>query len=241
MTDGIFPGPLLHREVLQPGQGWSRVLSRGQALRLTDTTGTACLALLAYNARQTNERYNMPDSLKAQYTAFLTAGRVLMSDMGRVLLSITADSCGWHDTLGGHGDADELLAAFGPSTYQVERNAYRRNTRDNLLVELCKYDMGVRDLHANVNLFARIGCAENGTLSFIPGNSHAGATIDLRAEMDVLVVLSNTPHPLDPATVYPPGPIALAIYQAPPVSADDACRISRHENRRAFALTEGSW
>ncbi len=240
MTVAI-PGPLVQRELLHPGQGWSRVLTRGQALRLTDTAGTACVALLAYNARQPNERYNMPDTLKAQYTAFLTAGRVLMSDMGRVLLSITADSCGWHDPLGGCGDGAELTARFGADSYQTSRNAVRRSTLENLLVELGKYDLDRRDLHANLNLFARVAVADDGGLAFVPGNSHPGATVDLRAEMDVLVVLSNTPHPLDPATAYPAPSVELTIYHAPPVPADDPCRISRDENRRAFALTEAAW
>lgn len=227
-----------HAELLHPGQGWSRILRRGQVLRLTDPRGTACVALLAFNAQQPRERYNMPDTLKAQYTAFLTTGRVLMSDMGHVLLSITADTCGWHDTLTGHGDAAELLAKYGPSTYQDARNEVHRNTRDNFLVELAKHGLGRRDLHANVNLFARVVTDEQGKFHFDTAQDRAGASVDLRAEMDVLVVLSNTPHPLDPSPTYSAPPVELAIVQADPVTATDPCRTSRPENRRAFQLTE---
>ena len=93
--------PILH-ETLRGGQAWSRRLARHQRLRLTDVEGRACVSALFYNARDPLERYNMPDTLKAQFTAFLTTGRVLYSDMGRVLCSIVADDCGWHDTISGH-------------------------------------------------------------------------------------------------------------------------------------------
>ena len=230
--------PVLLSETLNPGQGWSRVIPRGQVLRLTDTVGTAAVALFAYRASDPLERYNMPDTLKAQYTAYLSAGRVLFSDMGHVLLSVIADTCGWHDTLSGHQDAGESLAKYGPGTYQQLRNARHRNTRDNVLVELAKHGLGRRDLHANINCFVRIAADGDGRLRFVSGNSRPGAHIDLRAELDVLVVLSNTPHPLDPSPVYAPPPVGLTIWQAPPVAADDHCRIGRLETVRGFAKTE---
>lgn len=232
-----MPSTALLSETLHPGQGWSRVLARGQVLRLTDTVGTAAVALLAFRASDPLERYNMPDTLKAQYTAFLSAGRVLFSDMGHVLLSLIADTCGWHDTLSGHQDAAESLAKYGPGTYQQLRNARHRNTRDNLLVELAKHGLGRRDLHANVNCFVRVAADDAGRLRFVPGNSRAGAYLELRAEVDVLLVLSNTPHPLDPSPVYAPPPVDLLIRQAPPVAADDPCRVGRPETARGFAKT----
>ena len=115
------------RELLRGGQAWSRRLRRNQQLRLTDVDGRACVSALFYNARDPLERYNMPDTLKAQFTAFLTAGRVLYSDMGRVLCSIIADDCGWHDTITGLGDAAANQARFGDGTYQSLRNAFHRN------------------------------------------------------------------------------------------------------------------
>src|SRR6266511_2439463 len=145
---------VLHRETLRGGQAWSRRLARGQVLRIVDLAGTACVSALFYNLREPIERYNMPDTLKAQYTAFLTAGRVLYSDMGRVLASLVDDSCGWHDTISGVGGAE---ARFGEGSYQKLRNDFHRNGRDSLVVELAKHGLGKRDVVANVNFFVRIG------------------------------------------------------------------------------------
>jgi hypothetical protein len=180
----------------------------------------------------------MADTLKAQFTAFLTAGRVLYSDMGRVLCSIVADGCGWHDTISGTGDGAANRARFGEGTYQELRNGFHRNGRDNLLVELGKHGLGKRDVVANVNFFARVGVGEDGALGWVAGNSRPGATVELRFEMDTLVVLSNTPHPLDPAEGYDPPPVGLAISAGPAAAVDDPCRLSRPENGRGFALTE---
>jgi len=232
---------MILEETLRGGQAWSRRLARGQILRLTDTAGTACVSALFYNAREPLERYNMADTLKAQYTAFLTAGRVLYSDMGRVLVSLIADSCGWHDTISGCGDAAASEARFGQGGYQELRNEFHRNARDNFLIELGKWGLGKRDLVPNVNFFARVSADDSGRIGWVPQNSRPGAFVDLRAEMDTLVVLSNTPHPLDPAPVYGPPPVELSIRVAAPIErpgADDPCRTSRPENGRGFALTE---
>ena len=228
----------IHTEVLGGGLAWSRRLSRDQVLRIVDTTGKACVSALFYNARDPIERYNMPDTLKAQYTAFLTAGRVLYSDMGRVLLSIVADTCGWHDTITGCGDAAAGLERFGESSYQQLRNGFHRNARDNFLVELGKHGLGRRDLSANVNFFVKVVVDEDGQLAYQPGSSRPGAYVDLRCEMDALVVLSNTPHPLDQQTTYAPPPVELSVRSGPPAGPEDACRLSRPENGRGFALTE---
>jgi uncharacterized protein len=225
-------------ETLRGGQAWSRRMSRHQRLRLTDVEGRACVSALFYNARDPIERYNMPDTLKAQFTAFLTTGRVLYSDMGRILCSIVADDCGWHDTLSGVGDAAAARARFGEGGYQTLRNDFHRNGRDNLLVELGKHGLGKRDVVSNVNFFVRVGVGETGALAWIPGNSQPGAGVELRFEMDTLVVLSNTPHPMDPSPRYEPPTVELSIKDGPPPPTDDRCRLSRPENGRGFALTE---
>ena len=108
----------------------------------------------------------MPDTLKAQYTAFLTAGRVLYSDMGRVLCSIVADTCGWHDTICGHWRTRRRARPrTAPGRYQELRNEWHRNARDNLLVELGKYGLGKRDVVANVNFFCRSASTSAGGLA----------------------------------------------------------------------------
>ena len=223
---------LISKETLRGGQMWSRVLARGERLKLTDVEGGACVAALLFNAKQPLERYSMPDTLKAQHIARLTTGNVLYSDMGRVLFSVVADSAGWHDTITGHLTADASRKKYGAGTYQALRTDFFRNTRDNFLIEL-----GKRDVHANVNFFVKVVADAEGNLAFLPGTA-AGASVELRAELDVLVVLSNTPHPLDPSPAYAPKPVALEIHRGPPATSDDPCRRSCPENERGFTLTE---
>jgi urea carboxylase-associated protein 2 len=234
---GTADGRATGQELLRGGQAWSRRLRRDQRLRITDADGRACVSALFYNARDPLERYNMPDTLKAQFTAFLTAGRVLYSDLGRILCSIVADDCGWHDTLTGAGDAAANRDRFGAGSYQSLRNGFHRNARENLLVELGKHGLGKRDVVANVNFFTRVTVGEDGALAYVTGNSRPGAAVELRFEMDTLVVLSATPHPLDPAPEYRPGAVTLAVSDGPPAPLDDLCRLSRPENGRGFALT----
>lgn len=229
---------ILFEEHLPGGGLWSGILRRHTTLRLTDREGGANVGLMAWNADRPSDRLNLPDTLKAQYTAKLTCGHVLMSDMGHALLSITADTCGWHDPLGGHGNAALTRAKYGERNYQQARNDWYRNAHDNFLVEAGKHGLGARDLVANVNFFSRLDADDEGRLRFHAGNSHPGATIDLRAEMNVLVVLTTCPHPLDPSTVYAPKPITLTVLKTPPPAADDYCRNFRAENQRSFILTE---
>lgn len=235
------PARYVLRETLHGGQAWSRHVRRGQVLRLVDVAGGACVSALFYNARQPLERYNMADTLKAQYTAFLTTGRVLYSDMGRILMSIIDDTCGWHDTLSGCGDAAANVAAFGEGGYQRLRNAFHRNARDNFIVELSKRGLGKRDIVANVNFFVRVAPDDTGRIAWVADNSRGGAYIDLRCEMDTLVVLSNTPHPLDPTGSYTPQDVDVSVRWATAAEQPgerDRCRLSRPENGRGFALTD---
>jgi uncharacterized protein len=229
---------LLYEETLRGGRAFSRRLHRHQVLRIVDPSGRACVSALFYNAREPLERYNMADTLKAQFTAFLTTGRVLYSDMGRVLCSIVHDTCGWHDTISGCGDLAASKAQFGEGSYQKLRNAFHRNARDNFLVELGKHGLGKRDIVANVNFFVRVAVDEHGHLEWRAGNSRPGAYVDLRFEMDTLVVLTNTPHPVDPAASYDPPDVQLIVRRGDPAGPEDPCRLSRPENGRGFALTE---
>ncbi len=230
--------PTFHTETLPGGAATSLILRRGLALRLTSGGNSANVSALLFNSDRPLERYNMPDTLKGQYTAFLTAGRALYSDMGRVLCSITEDSCGWHDTIGGVLDARRAAGKYGVLTYQQARNDFHRNGRDNFLIELAKHGLGKRDLHANVNFFSKVAVDEEGSLRFVEGHASAESFVELRAEMNTLVVLSNTPHPLAPAGAWNPPPVGLSVRAVPPPDMDDACRTSRPENGRAFVNTE---
>jgi uncharacterized protein len=228
----------IFREPLAAGGGWSGVLKRHQVLRITDTMGGANVSALFYNADELLERYNMPDTLKAQYTAFLTQGRVLLSDMGRVLCSIIGDTCGWHDTICSHSDGALVESKYGRKRYQEARNDFHRNARDTFLVELGKHGLGKQDLAPNVNFFSKVTTDPDGRFSFATAHSRPGAYVELRAEMNVLVVLAAVPHPLDPAKTYAPRPVELMVQRGGPPGEDDACRISRAETRRAFENTE---
>jgi uncharacterized protein len=226
----------VYREQLRGGQMWSRVIRRGQLLTLVDLDGGATPAALFYNARQPLERYNMADTLKAQHTARLTRGHVLFSDMGRILMSIVEDTAGWHDTLSGHMTRADSLRKYGQGSYQALRNDFHRDTRSNFLIELGKHGLGKRDIVPNVNFFAKVSADRDGNLTY-SFSSKRGAKICLRAEMDVLMVLSNTPHLLDPSPSYEPKPLALVIQQDSAPDAHDVCRTHCEQNARGYLLT----
>ena len=233
-----MPSDVLWEELIQPGATWSHVLKRGTALRIVDIMGGANVAAMFYNADLPVERYNMPDTLKAQHIARLTKGFVLYSDMGRVLCSVTGDTVGWHDPIGGCSNAQLVNSRYGVATYQDYRNDYFKNTRDSFLVELGKNGLGARDLIANVNFFSKVQVDPDGAMRYIANNSQPGAHVELRAEMNVLAILNTCQHPLDPAPNYDPKPVKLEIRRVAPPAADDPCRLSRPENERGFTLTE---
>lgn len=234
----IAPERLLWEETVPGGHHWSGVFRRGTSLRLVDLQGSANVAALFYNQDEKLERYNMADTLKAQHTAHLTRGFVCYSDMGRVLCSITADSVGWHDPIGGISNADQVRQKYGASRYQERRNAMYRNGRDSLLIELGKWGLGQRDLVANINFFSKLGVDDAGKLQYQPGNSRPGDFVDLRFEMNVLAVFATAPHPLDPGPRYAPGSVQMRAWRSDPPADDDYCRNFRPENRRGFYNTE---
>ena len=228
----------LFEETLHPGATWSHVLKRGTALRLVDTDGGANVGALFYNADGPTERLNIPDTLKAQHVARITQDFVLYSDMGRILCSVTADTLGWHDALGGRSDATSMRAKYGEAAYQECRNDFHRNAQDEFLIELAKHGLGPRDLSPNVNFFSKVAVGEGGAMGYAAGHSTPGSFVELRAEMNVLVLLNSCPHPLDPNPRYEPKPVGLTLKRVPPAAPDDPCRVSRPENGRGFILTE---
>lgn len=232
------PERLLWTELVPGGAHWSGVLRRGLTLRVTDMKGGANASMLFYNYEEKLERYNMADTLKGQHTAFLTKGNVCYSDMGRVMCSITEDTCGWHDTICGVSNASMVRRKYGEARYQEKHNDYYRNGYDSLLNEVGKYGLGKRDLVANLNLFSKVLVDEKGNLKFQEANSKAGDYVDLRFEMNTLVVISACQHPLDPEASYNPGDVNLAAWYSGAAGEDDPCRNSCSENQRAFMNTE---
>jgi urea carboxylase-associated protein 2 len=229
--------PLLE-ETLPGGAMWSMPIARHRLVRLTALDAGANLSALLYNERHPLDRLNLPDTLKALHTAKLTRGHVLMSDMGHALASIVEDTLGWHDPLGGLLAAEHVRAKYGEHSYQDFRNDSFRNARDNFLVELGKHGLGERDFAANINFFSRVTVDDDGRMAFDAGHCPAGAAVTLRTEMNVLLVLSNTPHPLAPAGEYPRPRVKVEILPASPPADDDFCRNFRPECARALALTD---
>lgn len=233
-------GELLIADATIPaGAYWTRLLPRWTTLRVTDLEGRGSAALLVWNARQPSERYNAPDTTKVQNMIFLTTGWVLLSDMGRVLLSISADTCGHHETLAGGTTASTVLDRYGPDgTYYKLHNDRFTNDRDNFIAAVGRHGLDERDLVPNVNLFSRVEVSDSGDLRWISGVARAGSWVDLRAEQDVLVALSATPHVLDPNPVWEPGPLQATVWSSPDPGPDDLCRLRTDEVKRAFANTD---
>ncbi len=234
----LSPDRLLWEETLPGGCHWSWVLPRGVTLRLTALGDDANLSLVLYHARQPLERYNMPDSLKAQHTAHFTRGHVLMSDMGRALASITGDTLGWHDPLGLLLDAGRMHEKYGEKNYQVHRNGMYRAGKDGLLIEIGKYGLSRRDLVAPVNFFSKVSVDPEGRFHAHPGHCRAGAQADLRLDMDAIVAVSTAPHPLDPRPAYAPALVKVTAWRSGPAPADDYCRSFRPEGGRALQLAD---
>lgn len=225
-------------EILPPGASWSRRCLRGTSLTLTDLEGGANVSALLYRADEPLERYCMPDTLKCQRVSRLAGGVALHSDMGRVLASITEDTCGWHDTITGHATAVTVAERWGVVTYQEARNDWRRSARDGLLVELAKHGLGRRDLAANVNFFTKVAVDDDGALAFVSEHSDAGDEVTLRFELDTLVVLCSVPHPLDPNPVWGPRPVRLRCAAVQRAAPDDPVRTACEQNARGFAASE---
>jgi urea carboxylase-associated protein 2 len=221
-----LPGAVLHAETLPGGWYWTTRLARGEGLRIALDHGPASVALVAWSAADLSERLNTADTVKVQWTTALQKGRVLFSDMGRVMLSLTEDSCGAHDSLAGGSNAAANAARYpgGP----------HRNTRDNLVLAALKAGLDRRDIPALVSFFAPVSVGPEGRLAWNEAGRRSGDFVDLRAEMDLTVTVSNCPHPLDPAPDYAPNPVAVTRFRAPPAAADDFCRTATPEASRGF-------
>ena len=237
-SEALDLAPTLYEETVPGGGHLSFILRRGQVLRLTDVEGGANVSLMLLNAHQPSERLNLPDTLKGQHTFRLTTGHCLYSDMGRVLAAIVSDSCGWHDSVGGVLNADEVREKYGAGRYQELRNAFHRNGTDNLLVEMGKWNLDLQDLLMVVNLFSKVTVDGDGAFHFVPGHSKAGDHVALYAPMDTLVVLTALQHPMDPDPEYRPRPVQLAWSESLSDGVSVPCRTSRPENARAFHNTD---
>lgn len=231
---GVGTNHVMWSEVLPGGSHWSWRMPRGSAIRFVALDAGANLSLVLYSALEKLERYNMPDSLKAQHTAHYTKGHVLMSDMGRSMASVTADSLGWHDPLGALLDNELMATKYGEQRYEQARNAMYRSGKDGLLIEIGKYGLTRRDLIAPVNLFSKVSVDAQGRFCFAENHAKAGDFVELRFDMDVILAVSSAPHALDPSPVYAPKKVGLVAWRCGAAPADDFCRAFRPENARAL-------
>ena len=229
---------ILYEDLIPPAAHWSLTMKPGYRLKLIDEEGGANLGMLFYNPSNLLERYNAPDTLKCQHTFKLTKGHCLYSDMGRIFCSITEDSLGWHDTVCGNTSKASVAKKWGEKHYQEYRNQRQQNGYDSFLVELAKYGLGKKDLAANVNWFSRVRADEAGNMLFVADHSSAGASVELRFEMETLVLFHTCPHPLNSAEDYPRKPVRYQILSAAPAQEDDSCRNSCDENQRGFKNNE---
>lgn len=207
----------LATEIVPGGWYTTMTLQKGEILRVVTGARASTVSLAAWSAADPSERMNLPDTVKVQWTTELRKGRVLFSDMGRVLLSITEDSSGAHDALTGGST---------PAT------TTGRNTRDNMVLAAAKLGLGRRDLPSLFNLFAPVRVDAAGVFEWRGAMLSPGDWVDLRAEMAVILALSNCPHPLDPVQEAP----AVTVIRLParPVAEDDLCRTATAEAIRGF-------
>ena len=221
------PARVLSRETIPGGWYAALRLAPGEVLRLQIGGLGSSVSLACWSSVDTTERLNLPDTVKVQWTTELRKGRVLFSDMGRVLLSITEDSSGAHDALTG-GSAPNNLADGGTPG--------QRNCRDNMILAAAKLGLDRRDLPAVLTLFAPVRVDAAGRFGWRGALLAGDDWVDLRAEMPLLLALSNTRHPLDPTAGDLPAVTATRL-AAVPVPADDLCRTASSEAIRGFENT----
>ncbi len=234
LPEGVAASDLLWEETLAPGGYASRRLARGSQLRLIDKQGDACASLNIFNAEMPTERLNVADTVKVQWNAYLGTGKLLLSDMGRVMASILADDAGTHDTFCG-----VATAAGNARKYGEGRNSGAfPGGRDRLILGAAKHGLTRRDVHPCVNLFKGTRIEEGGAITPIIGPFESARAVLLRCEMDVIVVIANCPHVLDPREGWHSTPLRATAWRAGITPETDPVRNATPEATRAFLNTE---
>jgi urea carboxylase-associated protein 1 len=195
------------RHVIPAGDWWLHEIKRGQFLRITDLEGNQAADTLFYNARDPAERYSASDTIRHQAALYLTTGTRLMSTEGNVLLTITGDTCGRHDTLGGacSRESNTMRYAHDKECMHACRDSFIRGAQE------WHPELGKRDITCNINFFMNVPVTPDGLLTFADGISAPGRYVELHAEMDVLCLISNCPQLNNPCNAYNPTPIEVAI------------------------------
>lgn len=214
----------IHVETIPGGWYWSTTLKAGDTIRIALDHGPSAVSLVAWSSADPSERLNLPDTVKVQWTTAIARGRVLFTDMGRVLFSVTEAASTAHDALVGGSTAASNAARYAGD---------QRNTRDNFILVAGKLGLDRRDIPSTLTLFAPVRVDAEGNFIWRDELSVAGDYVELRAEMDLIIALSNCPHPLDPDPDYAPRPVTVTRFRAP-VAAEDLCRTATAEAVRGF-------
>jgi len=234
VPEGVARDALVWDETIAAGGYTSRRIARGTRIRLTDRDGDACASLQLFNAECPVERLNVADTMKVQWNAYLGAGALLLSDMGRVMASILDDNAGTHDGFCGASSAALHARKFGSGGNHGPHPA----ARERFLLAVSKHGLGRKDVHPCLTLFKGVRIAADGAILPDIGPFPSGRAITLRAEMDLLLVLANCPHVLDTRAAYTVAPLHAIAWRGPITAPDDPVRTATPEGERAFLNTE---
>ncbi len=206
----LDPAAAVLDEIVPAGEPWLGTVRKGQYFRIVDLEGNQAVDTLFYSAADTAERYSAQDTIREQEGLYLTTGTRLLSNTGSVMLDIVADTCGRHDTLGGACSAESNTVR-----YAIEKR-HMHSCRDNFLAAIARSECGItkRDLPSNINFFMNVPVTPAGRLTFADGVSAAGRYVEMRAAMDVIVLISNCPQLNNPCNAYNPTPIRLMVWNA---------------------------
>ena len=206
----LDPANAVYSAVIPAGESWLHPITKGQTFRIVDLEGNQAVDTLFYNAHDHADRYDFQNTIRAQNNIYLTTGTQLMSSFGHVLLTVTADTCGRHDTLGG-----ACATESNQVRYALEKgsmHACRQSFLNALLAS--EYNLEKRDIPNNINFFMNVPVTPDGTLTFEDGISEAGKYVEMRAEKDVLGLISNCPQLNNPCNAYNPTPVQVLIWDA---------------------------
>ncbi|SCY62175.1 urea amidolyase associated protein UAAP2 [Nitrosospira sp. Nsp13] len=208
----IDSAPAVVDEICPAGEAWVKVVKKGQLFRIVDLEGNQAVDTLFYNACDALERYSATDTIRRQNKLYLTTGSKLYSNLGNVMLTIVADTCGRHDTVGGACAAESNTVRYGLEKFPMH------SCRDSFLHALAhepiceQLGMSKRDIPSNINFFMNVPVTEHGRLMFSDGVSAPGKYVEMKAEMDVVVLISNCPQLNNPCNAYNPTPIQLLVW-----------------------------
>ncbi|HLK64429.1 MAG TPA: urea amidolyase associated protein UAAP2 [Bryobacteraceae bacterium] len=207
----LNPADAVYREVIPAGEPWIREIRKGQHFRIVDLGGNQAVDTLFYNAHDYSDRFSAQDTIREQRNIYLTTGTRLLSTAGTVLLTIVADTCGRHDTLGGACANESNMVR-----YAIEKR-HMHACRSSFLKAVIDWDHGMskRDITSNINFFMNVPVTPEGKLTFEDGISESGKYVEMRAETDVLALISNCPQLNNPCNGYDPTPVEILIWDSP--------------------------